>query len=140
MAHIRTIEDGYQYRINKILKKEMGRDLKIEELKRLIEILPDLETDAMNAEMTYLREAKSNRGAEENGFVYHVRPTIWENYLRTQKYYEAMNDRRWELINELGLTCSYKGIPDFGENNIKPYGWDRGEVRYGSDDRPISKY
>jgi hypothetical protein len=109
----------------------------IAELKRLIEILPDLETSAMKAEYAYLKELQSNSGKQENGFVYNVRPTIWGNYLNSGKYYSDANDRRWELIQKLGLSCSVKGIPDFGESKIKPYGWDRGEIRDLNDNRPI---
>lgn len=112
-------------------------ETEIAELKRLIEILPDLETSAMKAEYAYLRESQDNIGRQENGFVYHVRPTIWENYLNSGKYYQEANDRRWELIEKHRLSCSIKGIPDFGESNIKPYGWDRGEIRDLNDNRPI---
>lgn len=113
------------------------RELQIEELKRLIEILPELKLNAMRFELAYRKESGDNIGRQENGYVYHVRPTVYENYLNSQKEYSDMNDRRWELIKKLRLNCSIKGIPDFGESTIKPYGYDRVETRDYLDNRQI---
>jgi len=116
----------------------MQREQQLAELRRLIEILPRLEENAMRFELAYRREYSDNIGREENGYIYHVRPTVYENYLNSQKEYSDSDDRRWELIKILGLSCSVKGIPDFGDSGIKPYGWDRKEIRPLNDNRPIS--
>jgi hypothetical protein len=76
----------------------------------------------MRFELAYRREASDNIGREENGYIYHVRPTVFENYINSEKEYTAYNKRRYDLIQELNLPCSINGIPDFGDNPIKPYG------------------
>ena len=97
-------------------------ETKLKELRRLIEILPTLKRDMDYAEITYLREDNDDYGHWEDGFVYHVRPQVSENFICSKKAYKDADKRRWELIQELGLPCSVDGIPDFGDSPIKPYG------------------
>ena len=89
---------------------------KIEELKHLLEILPQLEKQMRQCELVYLRQANSNYGFQENWFIYNITPIVQNNYLTTKRDYIMADQRRWELIEELGLECNFKGEPNFNEN------------------------
>lgn len=105
------------------------RDSKIDELKILVSVMPHLKKQMDNSYLRLLEERNSNCGKEENGFIYHVRPTIQSNYDIALKMFNENGQRRIDLIRELGLTCNMDGVPDFEESNLKPYGWDRIEIR-----------
>lgn len=105
------------------------REIEIEELKQLIAQLPSLEKWMFTAERNYLIQKSNDWGYEENGFVYHIQPSVFNMYLCSKRYFEEADNRRWELIKKLDLSCDWKGNPDFEEGKIKPYGWDRVEIR-----------
>lgn len=109
------------------------RELEIEELKRLIEILPDLEKRMYDSELSYKRLVYDGYAGNNVGYA-------CLNWVRSKDAYSEADQRRWDLIEKLDLTFNFNGIPDFGESNIKPYGWDRVEIRDFNDQRPISLY
>lgn len=100
----------------------MNQDREYAELKRLVEFLPDLEKRHHNAYHALLVERDSQWGKDENGFIYHVRPSVQNNYEFTLNEYSECQERVFELCKKFNLSVNTKGIPDLNESKIKPYG------------------
>lgn len=111
----------------------------LEELKHLMRILPALKKQYDRSELVYLRQCNSQVGKEQDGYIYHITPMCYGNYTTSKNEYEQSDNRRWELIQSLGLSCCIDGTPDFGERNIKPYGWDRTEISFFDCNSPIDR-
>jgi len=92
-------------------------------LKQLVANAPFLETKHKNAYINLLEEQTDNLGYEENGFIYHVRPSTRESYNYWLSRYNENGQEILDLCKELDLPVNYKtALPDMSEVTIKPYG------------------
>lgn len=92
------------------------------ELKILVAEAPNLKHRYEKAYLALLEEQNSNSGKQENGYVYHVRPSIRQSYENCVKEYNDNGQQIFDLCKKLNISINCKtGLPDFNDS-IKPYG------------------
>lgn len=93
----------------------------LEELKLLVQQIPFLEKEYENARICLMEERLSDYDKQENGYVYHVRPSVQNRFDSSQKAYDEAGQRILDLSKQLNLCVNIKGIPNLSESQIKPY-------------------